>query len=197
MIFLFCKEMIGGSLKIYWSYSWFCIRFHFFIQASFIVDTEGWYCVTNGNISFSPLLFCFRSFDSLWWILFLIVGFLSKFVGIASVHQAFFLKFELFSSKVVSEEFFRRILKASPLTNPFLTLGGWHEVKCVCKKVSICLKCVFASRIDFSLNLVPLYTAVSKNAVSVSNVSAVNLIVGWCTVCLFNEGFDVWFTHVP
>ena len=53
-------------------------------------------------------------------------------------------------------------------------------MKCVCKKVSVCLKCVFASRIDFSLNLVPLYTTVSKNAVSVSNVSAVNSIVGWC-----------------
>ena len=39
-------------------------------------------------------------------------------------------------------------------------------------------KCVFASRIDFSLNLVPLYTTVSKNTVSVSDVSAVNLIVG-------------------
>ena len=55
-------------------------------------------------------------------------------------------------------------------------------MKCVCKKVSVCLKCVFASRIDFFLNLVPLYTAVSKNAASqwssVSNVSAVNLIVG-------------------
>ena len=48
----------------------------------------------------------------------------------------------------------------------------------MCKKVSICLKCVFASRIDFSLNHVPLYTAVAKYAVSVSNVSAVNLIVG-------------------
>ena len=53
-------------------------------------------------------------------------------------------------------------------------------MKCVCKKVSVCLKCVFASRIDFSLNLVPLYTTVSKNAVSVSNVSAVNSIVGCC-----------------
>ena len=52
MIFLSCKEMIGGSLNIYCSYGWFRIRFHFFIQASFIVDTEGWYCVTNGNISF-------------------------------------------------------------------------------------------------------------------------------------------------
>ena len=33
-------------------------------------------------------------------------------------------------------------------------------------KVSVCLKCVFASRIDFLLNLVPLYTTVSKNAAS-------------------------------
>ena len=51
-------------------------------------------------------------------------------------------------------------------------------MKCLWKKVFACLKCVFASRIDFSLNLVPLYTTVSKNAVSVSNVSAVNSIVG-------------------
>ena len=35
-----------------------------------------------------------------------------------------FLKFEMLSSNVVSEEFVRRILKASPLTNPLLTLGG-------------------------------------------------------------------------
>ena len=164
--------MVGGSLKIYWSYSWFCIRFHFFIQASFIVDTEGWYCVTNGNISFSSLLFCFRSSDSLLWILFLIVGFVSKTVGSLRPSSVFFFfKFELFSWKFVSEEFFRRILKASPLTNPVLTFGGWHVVKCVCKKVSVCLKSVFASWLDFSLNLVPLYATVSKNAVSVSNVS--------------------------
>ena len=49
--------------------------------------------------------------------------FLSKFVGSLSP-SSIFLKFELFSSKVVSEEFFRKILKASPLTNPFLTFGG-------------------------------------------------------------------------
>ena len=49
-------------------------------------------------------------------------------------------------------------------------------MKCLYKKVSVFLKCV--SRIDFPLNLVPLYTTVSKNAVSVSNVSAVNSIVG-------------------
>ena len=51
-------------------------------------------------------------------------------------------------------------------------------MKCVCKKVSVCVKYVFASGIDFSLNLARLYTTVSKNAVSVSNVSAVNSIVG-------------------
>ena len=53
-------------------------------------------------------------------------------------------------------------------------------MKCVCKKISVCLKCVFASRIDLSLNLVPLCTTVSKNSVSVSNVLAVNSIVGLC-----------------
>ena len=52
-------------------------------------------------------------------------------------------------------------------------------MKCVSKKLSLCLKCVFTSRIDFFLNLVPLYTIVSKNAVSVSNVSAVNSIYSW------------------
>ena len=31
----------------------------FIIQASFIVDIEGWYCVTNGNISFSSLYVLF------------------------------------------------------------------------------------------------------------------------------------------
>ena len=46
-------------------------------------------------------------------------------------------------------------------------------MKYVFRKFSVCLKCVFESRIDFSLNLVPLYTTMSsENAVSVSDVSA-------------------------
>ena len=45
-----------------------------------------------------------------------------NFTGLASVRQAVFLKFELFSSKVVSEEFFRKIFKASLLTNPFFNI---------------------------------------------------------------------------
>ena len=44
-----------------------------------------------------------------------------------------------------------------------------------------CLKCVFTSMIafsHFSLNVVPWYTTVSKKIVSVSDISAVNFIVG-------------------
>ena len=51
--------------KISWKNGWFFIRFHFFIKTSFKIDTEGWYCVMKGNISFSSLLLCFRSLDSL------------------------------------------------------------------------------------------------------------------------------------
>ena len=45
--------------------------------------------------------------------------------------------------------------------------------------VSVGLKCVRTSRIQSLLNLTPLYTFVSTNVVSVSDISAVNLIVGW------------------
>ena len=45
--------------------------------------------------------------------------------------------------------------------------------------VSVGLKCVRTSRIETLLNLTPLYTFVSKNVVSVSDISALNLIVGW------------------
>ena len=50
-----------------------------------------------------------------------------------------------------------------------------------------------ASRIDFSLNLARLYTTVSKNAVSVSNVSAVNSIVGRCKfACSMKASMSVY-----
>ena len=42
------------------------------------------------------------------------------------------------------------------------------------------LKCVRPSSTVVFFNLSPLYTLVSKNVVSVSDISAVNLIVGWC-----------------
>ena len=57
------------------------MRLQFFIKASFIIDTKGLYCVTKGNISFSSLLFCFRSAAFLLWVLLLIAIFLSKLCG--------------------------------------------------------------------------------------------------------------------
>ena len=84
----------------------------------------------------------------------------------------------MFSLKVAFEELVLRRRNASPLIKPFLTPGGWQDVKCVYWKVSVGLKCVRTSRIDSSLNLSPLYTHVSGKVISVSEISAVNFMVG-------------------
>ena len=57
------------------------------------------------------------------------------------------------------------LFKASPLIKPFLTPGGWQELKCVCCKVSVGVKCVCTSRTDSLLNLSPLYTHVSGKVI--------------------------------
>ena len=76
----FCVYVRGlsGSLKLWRGIGWFCMRLHFFIKASYIIDTKGLYCVTKGIISFSSLLFCFRSAAFLLWVLLPIAIFLSK-----------------------------------------------------------------------------------------------------------------------
>ena len=84
----------------------------------------------------------------------------------------------MFSLKVAFEELVLRRRNASPLIKPFLTPGGWQNVKCVYWKVSVGLKCVRMSRIDSSLNLSPLCTHVSRKVISVSEISAVNFMVG-------------------
>ena len=94
----FCVYVRGlsGSLKLWLVSGWFCIRLHFFIKASFIIDTKGLYCVTKGNISFSSLLtlFCFRSAAFLLWVLLLIAICLSKLCGLPlSIYR--FLKSEI------------------------------------------------------------------------------------------------------
>ena len=80
------------------------------------------------------------------------------------------------SSNVTFQELVLRCLKASPLIKPFLTPGGWQEVKCVYWKVSVGLKCVRTSRMN-SLNLLPLhvYTHVSRKVIS--EISGVNFMV--------------------
>ena len=46
-------------------------------------------------------------------------------------------------------------------------------------KVSVGLKWVHTSRIECFFNRSPLYTHVSKNVISVTEISAVNFIAGW------------------
>ena len=83
------------------------------------------------------------------------------------------------SSNFAFEELVLRSLRASPLMKPFLTPGGWQESKCVYWKVSVGLKCVRTSRIECFLNDSLLYTHISKNVISVPEISAVNSILGW------------------
>ena len=55
----------GGSLKIFLSCGWFCIKCHFPISISFKFGNAGWYCVTKGRIFFRAVLFLFVSDVSL------------------------------------------------------------------------------------------------------------------------------------
>ena len=100
----------------------------------------------------------------------LIVGFLSKFVGSLCPSSVFFLKFELFSSKVVSEEFFTQDSQGFSFDKSFfntwrLTRGEMCAQECFrLFKMCLCMKDRFFLE--------------SCASVSVSDVSAVNLIVG-------------------
>ena len=67
-----------------------------------------------------------------------------------------------------------RRMSASPLMKHFLTPGGCHEYTAHGLLVGLC---VCTSRIGSLLNLIPLYTLVSKKVISVSYILAVNLIV--------------------
>ena len=73
-----------------------------------------------------------------------------------------------------------RRMSAFPLMKHFIKPGGCHEyVKGFCTLAHGLLVglCVCTSRIGSLLNLIPLYTFVSKNVISVSKILAVNLIV--------------------
>ena len=75
-----------------------------------------------------------------------------------------------------------RRISASPLMKHFFTPGDCHEyTKGFCTLAlahgPLVGLCVCTSRIDYLLNLIPLYTFVSKKVISVSYTLAVNLIV--------------------
>ena len=91
--------------------------------------TDGWYVVTNGKICLRTFAFCWSAdcfpakltSDNVVCIITL---------GLPRAVRRD-LKFVILSLKTVSEEFVLRSLRASPLIKPFLTPGGWLEVKCV------------------------------------------------------------------
>ena len=61
---------------------------------------------------------------------------------------------------------------------PVFTPGGWHVEFCVLKCFSRFNVCACPVLIHFS-NHSPLKTVVSKNVTFLSDISAVNFIVGW------------------
>ena len=101
------------------------------------------------------------------------VGFLSKFVG-SLCPSSVFWNLNYFPRRL----FLRSFFEGFSFDKSFFLLY---------RKVSICLKCVFASRIDFPWILCLCIQPCLKT-VSVSDVSAVNLIVGWCKFACSMKG---------
>ena len=101
-----------------------------------------------------------------------------------------------FSLQIFSKKsLFWEVLEPLLWWNLFFNLGGWDELKCVYWNVSVGLKCVRISRTESFRNLSPLEIVVSRNVVSVSEISAVNFIVGWWLLaCSMN--CDIYFYSV-
>ena len=51
----FLCNIVGGSLKIWFSNGCRCIRYYFLVRISFRCGTAGWYCVMKGKIHFFVL----------------------------------------------------------------------------------------------------------------------------------------------
>ena len=65
------------------------------------------------------------------------------------------------------------------LESSLLSIGTWN--------VPVGLKWALMSRTDSLLNLSPLQIAVSKKVTSETDISAINVIVGWCLItCSMN-----------
>ena len=69
---------------------------------------------------------------------------------------------------------------------------------CILKCFSGFEMCAYIKYTAGFFNLSPLYTLVSKNVVSVSDISAVTLIVGWCLfACSMNLLISSQSANVP
>ena len=171
----FCVYVRGlsGSFKIWQGSGWFCLWLHFFIKASFILCHERQYFSFFLAVLFQEHCFPSVSVTSN-------SNFSFKIVWPASVHQPVF---EIWNTS--SEEFVRGFSRLLVCQIPF---NNWWVIRGENVYTGrFPFKWVFASMIafsHFSLNVVPWYTTVSKKIVSVSDISAVNFIVGWCVSLL-------------
>ena len=139
--------------------------------------------VTNGNICFSSLLFCFRSLDSLYVNFICDSKFSMRFASLCP--SSVFWNLNYFPQRLFLSSFF--VGSSRPLL--------WKILFVCAGRFPFVWNVFLHQGENFSLNLVPLYTTVSKNTVSVSDVSAVNVIVGWCKfACSMKASIDVWFT---
>ena len=98
----------------------------------------------------------------------------------------------MFSSNVVLEELVRRSLKGLVLPESFFetswVAGGKMSVLKDFRRLQVC------SYIQNGLILKAfafVYTTVSKNVASVFEISAVNLMVGWCEFACVMNLFDI------
>ena len=140
------------------------------------LGNAGWYCVTKGGIFFRAffvfLFWCFLSVceNDLWEMFFYscswVLSILYFFYSSCSLQKWF--------QRNLLLEALKLLLWWSLL---WRLVGDTNTNSCI--GMSVGLKWVRTSRIESLLNLTPLYTFVSKNVVSVSDISAMNLIVGW------------------
>ena len=153
---------------------WFCIRLHFFIKASFIIETKGLSCVTKGNISFSSLLFCFRSAAFLLRVLLLIAIFLLKLSGQPlSINRS--LKSEILPQRSLFVGFSRLLVCLIHFNNWWVVRGENVYTGRFPFKMRLYTSVITFSH--FYLNVVPASIQPAKKIASVSDISAVNFIV--------------------
>ena len=173
--FLFLREMIGGSLKIWQSSSWCCIHIHVTFQALH----KGFFYSSHWG-----LILCHKRQYFFFLLVILFQECRLPFCEIFSSDSRFSIKVQCMWEAFAHQVFFRH-LKYFPQTlflrslfigfsrlflwpDPILTLGRWQEGKCVNKKVPVCWKCVFTLCVFTpNPNLVPLYTTVPINSLSV------------------------------
>ena len=123
------------------------------------------------------LVLCYKKQDLFVCLFSVFVLGLTFFAQSSLLKRCFFVLFSsalILSSKDVFEEFVLNSPTASPLMKPLLTKGGWHEEKCVWVPL-LWNVCPHQAVIPF------LTSCLHKQLlVSVSDISAMNLVVGWC-----------------